>query len=241
MITNFISLKYILASVYRNLDTNTEINESDMIEWAAEALSIIGAYSQYEEISNCLTITNGKAKLPCGFHKLADINYKNNPVYWSTNHNKSNYQCHNCRIPSVEDGACSTGYTFYINDSYIITNIEDHDDLEANLCMVYLGVRTDDEGYPLVPDDIYYQKAISSYIIHMIDKREWRKGKLSDKVKADSEADWLFYVNSARGAANMPNTAQLENLKNIMQRLISRPNQYRSSFKGLSKPENLNL
>jgi len=53
--------------------------------------------------------------------------------------------------------------------------------------------------------------------------------------------DWLFYVNSARGAANMPSTAQLEGLKNTMQRLMARPNMYRVSFKGLSKPENLNL
>ncbi len=240
MLTDFVSFKVILAKLYRDLGINSEINEGDVIEWISEGLNRIGSYAQYEEISECLTIVNGKAKLPCGFFKLADINYKHHPIYWSTNHNKTNYQCHNCRIHVCETGTCE-GYTFYINDSYIITNINNHDDKEANLCMVYLGVRTDEEGYPLVPSDTYYTQALTSYVTMMLDYQDFRKGKISDKVYQKSEADWLFYVNSARGAANMPSTAQMENFKNIMQRLKPRVNEYRTSFKGLSKPENLNL
>lgn len=246
MITNFISLKTVFAKLYRDLGINSELNEGDLIEWSSEALNRIGAYSQYEEISECLTLINGKTKLPCGFFKLSDINYKHKPVYWSTNHNKTNYQNHNCRIPVIyHDGinshSTSGQYTFYINDSYIITNIEDYNNREAHLCMVYLGIKTDEEGYPLIPDDTYYTQALTSYITLMLDYQDWRKGKIADKVFQKSEADWLFYVNSAKGAANMPNIAQLENFKNIMQRLVSRPNLYNSSFKNLTKSENLNL
>lgn len=238
MITEFVSFKTIFASLYRNLGTNIELNEQDCIEWGAEALGMIGAYGQYEEISDCITITNGKVKLPCGFDKLVDVSYNNIPLNWATNTNAKNYQCDNCSIP-VCSGSCD--YTFYINNSYLITNIENHDDLEANLCIVYLGIPVDNEGYPLIPSDIYYNKAITSYIIMMLDFQDFRKGKISDKLYEESKFNWGFYVNSARGAANMPNKAQLENFKNIMQRLASRPNMYKAGFKNLSKPENLNL
>lgn len=239
MITGFVSFKTILEKLYRDLGINHEIPENDVIAWIAEALSMIGAYAQYEEISECLTLIGGKAKLPCGFEKLVDINYKQNPVYWATNTNANNYQCHNCRIPN-----CTTGnncnFTFYINNSYIITNINDSfPSKEENICIVYLGIPTDDEGLPLIPDDVYYQKALTSYVISMLDYQEWRKGKTPDKVYQKSEQDWLFYVNSARGAANMPNVAQLENLKNVLRRLLPVTNDYKRGFKNFNKQEGL--
>lgn len=239
MITNFTSIKTLIAKLYRDLNINSEISESDIIEWAAEALSMIGAYSQYNEISHCLKITNGKAKLPCGFYKLVDINYKNQPVYWATNTNAHNYQCHNCRIPVCQDGFCH--YTFYINDSYLISNIKDENDQEANLCIVYLGIPVDEDNIPMIPDDVYYMKAIASYITSMLDYQDWRKGKIADKVKEQSEKDWLFYVNSARGSANMPNVQQLENLKNIMRRLLPITNDFKRGFNNFNKGESINL
>ena len=237
MITGFVKMGTIVSSLYRNLGINSEINEADVTEWCSEGLNMIGAYGQYEEVSHCLNITNGKAKLPCGLHKLVDIRYKGLPIYWATNTNASNYQCHDCRIP-----VCNTinDYTFYINNSYIITNINDENCEEANLCMVYLGVPLDDEDKPLVPDDIYYFKALTSYVTYMLDYQDWRKGKITDKVYEESKFNWLFYVNSARGAANMPNTAQLEGLKNSMNRLMPLSH-YKNGFKNLTKQENINL
>lgn len=239
MITNFVSIKYTIAKLYRDLGVNYEISEGDIIEWAAEALSMIGAYGQYEEVSHCLTLVNGKAKLPCGFEKLVDINYKNAPVYWATNTNANNYQCDNCKIPTCYNEGCA--YTFYINDSYIVSNINDETNLdEANLCIVYLGIRVDEDGYPMVPDDVYYHKALTSYVTFMLDKQEWRKGKIADKVYKNSESDWLFYVNSARGAANMPNVQQLENLKNVWRRMLPITNDYQRGFKNFNKREQNN-
>ena len=237
MITGFVEMGVILASLYRNLGINSEINEADVTEWISESLNMIGAYGQYEEISDCLTITNGKAKLPCGLHKLVDIRYKGKPIYWATNTNAANYQCHNCRISVCNNESV---YTFYINNSYIITNINDEDDKTASLCMVYLGIPLGEDGRPMIPDDIYYIKALTSYVTYMLDYQEWRKGKMPDKVYQASEFNWLFYVNSARGAANMPNTAQLEALKNSMNRLMPLPH-YKNGFQNLTKPENLNL
>ncbi len=241
MIVGFKSINTILAKLYRDLELNSELSENSVYEWIAEALSLIGAYSQYNEISHCLTLTNGKAKLPCGFYKLVDINYKGHPMYWATNTNAHNYQCHECRIKCCSGG--KSEYTFYINDSYLISNIEDDkpNDTEANVCMVYLGVPVDDNNLPMVPDDVYYDKALTAYVTYMIDRQEWRKGKIADKIKDESEKEWLFYVRSARGSANMPNTAQLEGLKSTLLRLLPMPNDYSKGFKNFNKGENINL
>ncbi len=58
----------------------------------------------------------------------------------------------------------------------------------------------------------------------------WRKGRKPDKVQQDSEARWNFYVQAARGAANMPSLQQLERLKDRLIRLIPQQNAYADLF-----------
>jgi len=236
MIYNFVSAKTVISKIYRDLNITYELNEGEIFEWISEALSLIGAFSQYKEITESLEFKEGKAKLPCGFEKLVDIRYCDKPMYWSTDTNRYKYQCTDCKIPD-DYNCCDSNHTFYINDSYVISNIKC--DETNKVIITYLGIPTDSEGYPLIPDDVYYMKALTAYITYMLDRQEWRKGKIPDKVYNDSERDWLFYVNSARGSANMPNIAQLKNLKNTLRRLLPIPNDYKSGFRRFNKTENL--
>lgn len=236
MIKNYKSLKSIIAKLYRDLGTATELNEGHIVEWVAEGLSKIGSFYQYEALKTCLEIdNNGKAKLPSNFYRLIDISYQSEALSWASNSVAYDFGCEGCTIPK-----CCTGHNFYINDCYIVTDIKptDPDPNDPKLlCISYLGIPVDDEGYPKVPDDVYYDEALSSYVTYKLDYREWRKGNIPDKVLQKSEQDWLFYVNSARGSANMPSIAQLENLKNTLVRLIPKQDEYNRFFSNNSKQE----
>lgn len=238
MINGFVSYKYIISKLYRDLNLNEEINESSVIEWIGEALSMIGAFSQYEEVPICLKLIGGKACLPLGFEKLVDISYKGHPLYWATLTNYHNYRSDNCKTLYCNN-KCER--TFYVNNNYIITNINNDTNIEDNINIVYLGIPVDDEGIPMIPDDVYYFKAIAAYVTHMLDYADWRRGKTTDKVYEESKINWLFYVNSARGSANMMNTQQLESMKNSIKRLLDFPNDYKSGFRNFNKPTDINL
>lgn len=236
MITNYKSIKSILAKIYRDLGSTTEINEGHAVEWIAEAMSLIGSYYQYEEIKTCLEVDdNGKAKLPTNFYRLVDIAYQSTALSWASNSVIAEYGCEGCTIPT-----CCLEHTFYVNDCYIITNIKPTDP-DVNdpklLCISYIGVPVDDEGYPKVPDDVYYDKALTAYVTYMLDYREWRKGNTPDKVFQKSEAEWQWYVTAAKGSANMPSIAQQENLKNVWVRMIPKQNEYNSFFSNNTKQE----
>ena len=234
MIHGLISIKTVIDKLYRDLDITTEVNEANCAEWIAEALAKIGTYAQYQEIGDKLPLTDGKVKLPLNFYRLVDISYNNKPLSWATNTMITNYDCPDCKIPN-----CCTEYNFYINDSYIVTNITQSstNEVEPEICIVYLGVPVDDEGYPMVPDDVYFMEACASYVTHKLDYQNWRKGQITDKVYEESKTNWLFYVNSARGSANMPNAAGLEKLLNVWVRLIPKENEYSTFFKNNSTKE----
>lgn len=237
MIYKYISAKAVIAKIHRDLNVNQELNEGEILEFIYEALSMIGAFANYEEITTTLEFQNGKAKLPCGFEKLVTIDYCGKPMFWSTNTNRHHYECNGCNVPDYTAGCCDLGYSFYINNSYVISDVECGVDKKVSI--TYLGFPTDCEGYLLVPDDVYYMKALSAYVVYMLDKQEWRKGRLPDKVMQKSETDWLYYVNSARGSANMPNLAQLENIKNILRRMIPVSNDFSTGFQRFNKIERI--
>lgn len=236
MITNYKSIKSIIAKLYRDLGSTTELNEVHLVEWIAEALAKIGSFYQYEHIKECLEVDeDGKVKLPNNFYRIVDIAYQSQPMSWASNNLINDYGCEGCTITT-----CCTPHNFYINDCYIVTDIKPTDPDSNNpklLCISYLGIPVDDEGYPKVPDDVYFDEALASYCAYKIDFREWRKGNIADKVFQKSEQEWLFYVNSARGSANMPSMHQLENLKNMWVRLIPKQNEANQFFANNSKQE----
>lgn len=230
MISNYVSIYAIIDKLYTDLGINKEINESNVVSWVNEALLKIGAYSQFIEHKKCIELKDGKICLPNGFYKLVDIMYNGMPLQWASNTMSANYGCDGCTIPK-----CCSQHSFYINNNYLITDIKDSEN--QNICIVYLGMPVDDNGYPMIPDDVYFFEACAKYVTYMMDYQDWRKSLIPDKVFQKSEQDWLFYVNSARGAANMPNLAQLENLKNIIVRMIPRQNNYNSFFSNNANQE----
>ncbi len=232
MIVNFKSAKTIIAGLYRDLDVNIELGEQSIIEWIAEGLSLIGSYSQMEEKSAVITVVNHRVQLPCDFVYPKDITFNGKPLSWSTKSAANNYQCPECNtVPT-----CCTDYNFYISDGFINTSLESGD-----LCIVYLGIPVDDEGYPLVPDDVYFDKALKAYCTFMLDRIQFRRGLIPDKVYQESKTEWLWYVGAAKGSANMPSTAQMDRLMKVWVRLIPKPHEFNNNFNSLENHERRNL
>ncbi len=239
MINGYQSINTLISKLYRDLGINTEIPVSSIIEWTAECLERIGTYNQFKEVKDCIEIVDGKAKLPVNFYKLKDIAFDNQPLAWSGNTMFNEYGCSGCVIPT-----CCTEHTFYINDSYIITDITDDEFDSTNnssLCIIYLGVPVDSDGYPLVPDDTYFMEACAAYVTYRLDYQNWRKGQVTDKVYQASETNYLYYIKAAKGAANLPNAQQLENIKNVLIRLIPMQNDAANFYNNINKQERKGL
>lgn len=70
MINKLTSVHEIIAKVVRDFGLgDDEIRWQDMIEWIAEGLVLIGAYTQFEEKEAIIAIENHKGVLPCDFHR----------------------------------------------------------------------------------------------------------------------------------------------------------------------------
>lgn len=68
----YTTLDRIISKLYRDLGLE-EISETDIVEWAGEALEAIGAIGLYEEAVAFITVENHQAILPTGLHSILQI------------------------------------------------------------------------------------------------------------------------------------------------------------------------
>ena len=241
----YVSVNEIIEGVYRDSGIQEELDIWDVIEWAGEALELIGAGVSYVDLIGEICVSNHRVKLPCNFHTLEQISYKGIPlnlcsgtfgaISTTSGNAVKNYidgkEVDATNFP-LTDSESRGGNCYYINDNFIITSFD-----KGCLLLAFKGINVDKEGFPMIPDNVSYKKAIKAYIQTMVDRLWWRRGSLNEAIYRDSQRDWEWYVKQARGSISMPNLDQMENIKNQWVKLKPNMNSSSTFFTDLASPE----
>ena len=127
----------------------------------------------------------------------------------------------------------TTDYTYLINGSYIKTNLE-----TGYIMLAYQAVPTDNDGYPMIPDDQSFIEAVYWYITMKLLYPQWVGGQVRDAVYADAKRSWNFYCKQAYGNVMMPNgAAQMEAIKNTWHRLVEEWGEHDSFFSTMGQEQ----
>jgi len=107
------------------------------------------------------------------------------------------------------------------------------------LFVSYLAHTTDTDGDILIPDDETLKEAIMHYCMY----RYWLSKSFMHEEASTRERDWhlqryQILKLSAIGNLNLPSVGQLENIKNMTNRILPDTNQYNRFFYELGRPEN---
>jgi hypothetical protein len=103
--------------------------------------------------------------------------------------------------------------------------------------IAYDAFPIDKDGFPLIPDNIKFKRAVEQYIIMKADYILFRKGDISSELYNDSKIEWCWAVGGAQTAGVMPSLDQLESIKNMMVRVVPKLNQHRFGFKFMNVQE----
>jgi hypothetical protein len=224
-----ISIQEVISKVYRDLNLQDETRWEDMIEWSAEALEQIGAYAQYIHKTETITVAAYRAKLPCDFHKIITMSYNNQHMrYLSGSFDTYWHQADsvNLRTNNVN------GYN--INSSFINTNFE-----KGDIILAYIATPTDDDGFPLVPNNVSYKEAIFWYILMKLFLGGFTHVNPQLFNYNTAETRWHHYCSQARGKANMPSMDMMESLKNQWNRLMPNMSNHTTFHKNIGDSERL--
>lgn len=226
-ILNYISVKEVIAKIYRDLNIEQEERWVDMVEWIAEALQKIGAHAQYLEKMVVLPVENYRATLPCDIHKIMQVEVAGTAAVEGT----GSFDTQN------EDGSRKSrgvDYSYTVNDAFINTNFE-----TGEVGLAYIGIPTDTEGFPLIPNDEGYKEAMEKYVVMKLKYPEFLSGTFNPNIYQKLETDWHKYCAQARGNANMPSLDGMESIKNQWVRLMPEMHRHKSFFTKLNNRERI--
>lgn len=230
----YTTIKSVLAQLALTLD-DRYWNETSMLEHATRAYRQLNLESKWETKALEDQIVDYKVTLPTDLKYLLQIAYKVNnslsntpatyqPMKLATSAFAKSICLYGC-VP--ECTACQHQYT--VSPTGIVsTTLE-----TADILITYLAYPTDSEGDALIPDDENVKEALFHYVLY----RYWLQ---KDLMKEDgAEKRMAFHLqmwNTLSKKAlslNLPSLGQMENLKNIQNRLVQNEDHFRSLFTNL--------
>jgi len=225
----YTSIERVIENVIRDTGFTDEVDFVEIIEWAYRAMELIGAPQIYitrvtdgDKAMNHpdpVVIENYKGELPCDMHRIIQIRE------WCNKGGLSESTTDFIKSANTPEAYVGEVNNYKIDEGWIFTNFQ-----EGLLEIAYEAFPVDANGYPSIPDDERYLKAVESYICERIATRLWIQDKISTEKKNHFEREWLFYVRSAKTRAQMPTIDGMEALKNQVLRLISHPDRHKNQF-----------
>jgi len=228
---NYLSMEFIVERLFRNsiIFQKSNASEYDLAEYIGEALLLIGAKPQFQDNFAKVTINSYRGKLPCSPTSIEAIRMFDSGEGLRTSTNDF----------SGSPNKVSGQDTYLGIHEYTIKGQILHIDTlkQGEVEVKFQSLVTDDNGYPMIPDNERYAKAIEAYVKYMVYRPMWEIGEIRDRVYLAAEQDWLFYVTSAKTGALMPNVDGMESIKNSMVKLLRDFNTRSNTGRGVGQSE----
>lgn len=223
-----VSINSIIERVFRDTGSIENVDLPDVIEWVGECIELIGAPISCIDKIEVIDITEGRGFLPCDLHQVMQVRDYDTKIALRA----SSDTFHGSHNTETSDLGTATSLVYRLTESAIFPNFN-----TGKVEMAYKAIPTDDNGYPTIPDDIKFVKAVEYYIREKIDYKLWRTGKLPQGVYEKTVQDQLWYLGAAQNRSKMPSIDQMENIKNNLIRLIPKINHHSDYFQNFGQPE----
>lgn len=230
------------------------LNESDAAQYVSDVLRLIEAPMIYQDKVCDIEILNYRGELPCDLlYVLQCRKYRQGwsvqpqssytigfsdfePMKYATDHFHT--ALHVAESPDLQPTAASgLDYetTYSIQGDMIYTSFR-----EGMVQMSYKGLVLDEEGYPMIPDNVKVELAIEHYLKYKHYTILWEMGKIADKVLNKAEQEYSWYVGAADTSMRGMSIDQAEAFKAAFTRTILKPLQHHNGFKNLGTQEYIN-
>jgi hypothetical protein len=232
--TNYVSMKIMLGRILAN-PLMQGITESDVARYTTEVIALIGAPMAYENKVAEIEIKNYRGELPCDLLYIQQTRKVNDnkhlePMRYASDTFHSAY--HQVGSPDFADKPTNYDWTYSLNNGMIYTNFE-----TGALQQSYRAIKTDEEGLPMIPDNVKFSKAIEEYIKTQWYRIQWELGKISDKVLAKAEQEYAWYVGGANTTAQLMSIDQAETFRAAFTRILDNSTTAKQYFQNHGRQE----
>ena len=193
------------------------------VDYTIDFMRIVGMPRMFTEKVIRITIDKYRALLPCDYYQTIQVRIPGGHalVYSTDSFHMSNK---------------GNSSTYKIQGNIIYTSIE-----SGELELAYLAISTDADGYPLLPDNSSFTRALELYI-----KKQWFTilfdlGKITSAVLQNTQQEYAWAVGDCQSEFNRMSIDQMEAFSNSWRTMILRDHQHSSGFIGDGSRQTLNI
>lgn len=212
---NYISIRQILDDLLAD-DMMKGLSLERAVNYAVEFVKVVGMPRAFEEKVEMIKIENYRGKLPCDFFEEIQVKDPKGFEYISMEtpfHSK-------------------LAFTYKIQGDVIITSTKCTD-----LALAYRALKVDCDGYPLIPDNGTFARALELYIQKRYFTILFNSSKIPLNVLQNTQREYAFYVGQAQTDLIRPSVDQMQSITNMWTSLISRPYKHSDGFASVNMPE----
>ena len=247
-----ITSKSVIAKVIADLGLDeNKIKISDIKEWIGEAVSKIGAIHQKNHQVKIIKFKGFQCKLPCDLNEIDLVAYSSTgkefkPIKKAAGaFSVYDKEVTDTKITQENGGAIlqeqpnniehkftlkaenlnTIQVQYDVKPGYLMFNIE-----EGYVKLSYFGEYTDEDGMPMIPDIPSYHEAIYWYVAMKLLFIEYFTGRKPQYIYYDAKRSWNFYRQQAYAEAMLPNSNEIENIKNTWHTLVPETDEFETFF-----------
>lgn len=126
---------------------------------------------------------------------------------------------------------------FYNENSYTINGMSiDTSFPYGYVELVYDSVPTDEDGYPMIPDDSAFREAYKYFLLKNAAEPAFFSGDINGAIFGNIEQKYYAYVGAAYGSLVMLSPDQMESMANSLLRIIPTQHDYRDGWRSTNRP-----
>lgn len=213
---NYISIKQVLDDILDD-EMMSGLTLERAVNYTQEFIKIIGMPKAFDTNTALVEINNYRGELPCDFYKIIQVRKPNGIAYIASSNDFSNEK---------------DALTYVIKGNVIFTSTKDE-----TVEISYNAIKVDSDGFPLIPDNGTFARALELYIQKKYFTKLFNKSKIPQAVLQNTQQEYAFSVGQAQSDLVKPTIDEMEAIKNMWNTLIPKMNKHMTGFKTLNEPE----
>lgn len=215
MVNNYISVYQIMDDLLDH-PLMRDLTFERAINYAIQFIRIVGCPNMFIEKTDVIKIEDYKGLLPCALDNIIQVRDCNSGKTFRYSSDSFHHS---------KDKSNSYDLTYKIQNSIIFTSIK-----EGTIEIAYTAVATDNEGFPLIPDDSAFIRALQLYVKKQYFTILFDLGKITLQSLQNTQQEYGFAVGAAASSLTIPSIDQMESITNSWNTLIQRTTQHKTGF-----------
>lgn len=232
-IQKYISIQELMDNLKRNPLLDDLVTLEGAVHYTVEFMRIMGMPQLFLEKTAEVQIEQYRGLLPCDYLEMIQVrNSKGRCIRYSTD----SFHMSPRKRKDIPHTVGNHEDTYKVQGNCIFTTIE-----SGLIEIAYQAIAVDKDGFPLLPDNASFTKALELYITQEYFRNLFYQGKISTAVLNEVSRNYAHYARQAQSDLVRPTIDQMEAITHMWNSIIPRVREHSTGFNTMGNQEYIRL